>query len=172
MRTLAWILGLIAFCGTVFLGFSAFVAHRGVQSAIAAVAKAKGELSSWQMSAELEAQTDRSIVENDELVLQGDDLDVRIAGLEGKSASKAHQKSNSDRMKLTMDENAERMGELSRSLGPDPHVASAIENVQASQQSLGVYSAVLLRDEHLGYAAGIVWLAFGFAAALAHQKRV
>lgn len=172
MRTLAWILGLVAFGGSVFLAISGFTARRGVPHASAAVSKAQEDLSNWQMAAELNIRNHRSAVSNDKLRLRNDELSVEIADLEGRGVAKVQAKRSMDQMLLETDENIQNLDELTSVLGPDPQVSSAMERVQAAQRSLGVYSAVLTRDEHLAYAAGVVWLAFGFAVAFAVQRHV
>jgi hypothetical protein len=171
MRTLAWLLGIVTVCGSVFLSIDGIIAHRGVQHASVAVSKAEDDLSEWQMSAELELKNHRAAIENDNLQLRNDDLNVQIAKLEGRSLAKANEQLYVDRMRLIADDSAQRLDELGNALGPDPQVSSAMERVQAAQRSLGVYRAAFARDERLAYAIGVFWLAFGFAVAFAQQRR-
>ena len=168
MRTLAWILGLIAIGGSFFLSISGFIAYRGVQYASAAVGKAQEDLSDFQIAAEMESKHYRAVVELDEIQLHNDDLSIQIAELDGKDIAKARAQRSADGMKSVIDQNVEHLDELQNTFG-NPNVSSAMDHLQASELSLGIYSAALTRDEHLAYAVGVVWLAFGFAVAFANQ---
>jgi len=114
---------------------------------------------------------DDSAVDNDEILLHGDDLDIQIARLERRGLAQAQEKLSTDRMKLVFDQGIQRLDNLDNTLGPDRQVASAMERVQASEQSLDIYASVITRDERLAYAVGFLWLAYGFAAAMAAQQR-
>jgi hypothetical protein len=170
MRTLAWILGLIAFGGSLFLAITELSARRGERQASVAVRKAQEDLSNWQVAAQLEIGNRRAKISNDNLRLSNDDLAVQIAELQGRGVADAQAKRNTDRMQLRTDENMQDLDELESALGPGPQVSSAMDRLQTAQRSLGVYSAVLTRNEHLAYAAGALWLAFGFAVAFAVQR--
>jgi hypothetical protein len=63
------------------------------------------------------------------------------------------------------------IGDQMRESGPDPHVSDAQERLEAATISFGVYSAAEERDQHLAWGAAVLWLAFGFAAALAAQHK-
>lgn len=171
MKRLACILGIVALCSSVFLGISGIIAHRGVQRSSSAVDKAQADLAEVQASANLETMSRNTAIEADEAQVQNDDLDIQIAELKDESIAKLVAKRTADKMQLTMAETFQSLHELDSSLGPDPQVSSAMERVQAAQLSLSVYSAVLTRDERLAYAAGVVWLAFGFAVALGSKER-
>ncbi len=156
MKKLAWILGLIALCSSAFLCTSGFIAHRGME-------QAAEDVSNWQIVAELQADTDRTKLRNDDLNIQTDESKIETARLEGKSASKDEVRLSADRSLLTLDEDTQRLHQSSV-LGRDPRAAAA-------QDSLDVYTAVLSRDYHLAYATALVWPAFGFAAALSAKQR-
>jgi hypothetical protein len=171
MKKLAWILGLIALCASIFVAVSGFVAFRGARRASVAVGKAQAELSDWQTVAALELRNHSIAVENDELALSSDDIEIQLAKQEGRSTAKAEAQLSSDQMVLISDRSTQSLDDLNGALGPDPRVSSSMERVQAAQLSLSIYSAVLSRDEHLAYATAVVWLAFGFAVAFATKQR-
>jgi hypothetical protein len=155
MKKLAWILGLIALCSTVFVGISGFIAHRGVE-------QAGEDVSNWQMVAELQADSDRTKIRTDELKIQADESRIETAELQGKSHEKDEAMLNADRALLSLDEDTQRMHQSSV-FGRDPRA-------DAAQHSLDVYAGVLARDYHLAYAIALVWLAFGFAVALSAKQ--
>lgn len=156
MRTFAWILGFIALGVSIFLAISGFIARRGVE-------QAGEDVSNWQMAGTLQADSDRTKAQTDELNIQADESRIETAKLEGKNLAKDEAKLSADRSLLSLDEDTQRMHQSSV-FGRNPQA-------DAAQHSLDVYAAVLARDYHLAYATAFVWLAFGFAVALSAKQR-
>ena len=93
---------------------------------------------------------------------------MEIAQLEGHGLYAAQSKRMADRNLEVADRE---MLELTESRGgPDPRVAESMERVKAATASEALYAGCLARDHELMYALGVVWLALGFAAALAARK--
>ncbi len=175
MQKLAWVLGIVALCFSVFLGTSGVLAYRGARQAAAAVKKTQDRLDSIEFADDMKAQELNTEIETAEITLHTDELDIQIAEEEGKSPAKAMAKQIIDLKSLQTLRLINRMNEdaenVENALGGSLEVQSAMERVEAAQRSLSVYSAVVTRDEHLAYAAGLVWLAFGFSIALAARER-
>ncbi len=156
MRKLAWILGIIAFCASVFLIVSSFIAIRGRR-------QAAEDVSAYRMAAELEAESDQTSIHTDLLKIETDQALIETDKLEGKKTSTDEAKLSADRWRLSSDEDKQKMNQ-SPIFGQDPKAASA-------QHSLDVYSAVLVRNYHMAYAVFFLWIAFGFALALSTKRK-
>ena len=171
MRILAWVLGLLAVVGSCCLGYNWAVARKGQRSAAMAAAKFAGDVSTWQSVVRLDRQNAESDVENAVLTLRGDELKVQIAELSGgRGLAKARSVQFLDRMLLRNAELVLGLKKDSDAIGEDSRVTEARERLEAATGSEHVYAACLARDEKLMYGLGVVWLAFGFALALAAKK--
>ena len=171
MKTLAWILVVFAIAGSVALGINWAVVRPASAAAQACQRKYAEDADSWRYSAALKRQSQEMAVGNDRLRLQSDDTEIEIANLKGIGLAKATAARSLDQARLRGDEDTIRYRQMAEDLGPDPNVAQAEERASACAQSVKVYAASLARDHEFFYAVGVLWLAFGFAAAFAAQKK-
>ena len=169
MRKLSLILGTLALCLTILVGASWI--HGRVKGGLAAreLAKAEGDLSDWQSVVLLERRAHRQEAENAELALRNDEMEVQIAEMTGRGLAPARARRNAQRFTLLFAQQIVQNDELMESLGPDPRVAQAQDRLTAISASVHVYAGVLERDQHLGYAVAVLWLAFAFAWGLARD---
>jgi hypothetical protein len=167
MKILAWVLGLLALCSTIAVFANWFHDHKQARIAAADARKFAGLAADIDFGNRLQRQADEMRVANDEKKIENDNLDIQIAELRGKGIQRAYDALAGDKAMLSGDELVVRLSGDIDSMGGDPRVANAQDRQQAATASMNVYAAGLQRDVHLAYLIGVVWLAFGFACALA-----
>jgi hypothetical protein len=164
MRSLAWILGILALSGSIFVGISQLVARHGTAKAVRSYSTFEKNLAALREEHAMELRHLEAQVENGELGVRNADLGVEIAEETGRGARQAAiEKQKADafldgyRLELNLETDP---------LGPDPDEEAVSERMNSAKQSAAVYANILERDSPLGYLVVLVWIAFGFAAAL------
>lgn len=167
MKMWGFILGVVALVASIALGVSWKRARQGIATATASVQKFTETANTWQAVADMKEESDDSHLRTDRMRLKGANIEIEIAELQGGRGMKAAQagRSQAEAM-IAADEDVIRSGETLRLFGPGPEFREATGRVKASQGALTIYAAIKDRDEHLAYAVGVLWLAFGFAVAL------
>lgn len=170
MKMLARVLGVIAFVGSLAVAMSWVGAWWGERTAITSGRKAVEVMEEWQSIVRRERRNDKARVEIGEKDIENDNLDLQIAQLQGRPKSEILARRRVHADQLVMARAVVASDQALEDLGEDDRVAAARERVEACANSLRVYTAVAARDEKLAYALGVIWLAFGFAMALASRE--
>ena len=170
MRILAFILGLVACAGTSVVMWSYARAARGEKLAVLGQERAASDAHTWEAIAERKLENEQQQVSNDELAIDGDDVRLRIASLQGSGLAQARQQKSLDEDRLSSSRLALRLYEDLLRLGPDEHVRAAADRHEACREALDVWSETITRDIHLAYALLGAWIAFGFAVAFAARN--
>lgn len=169
MKKFAWILGIIAIAGTVAVGASWLRARKGASVAQASLKKALKDCELAKENAEMNRSHDEQLARIDNLQIENDDLDIRIAEMKNESPRASERQLAIDQMRADADEDLVNMDHEMEMLGPTPSEAKAQDRADASLLSLNVYRGAIARDQQLAYALGVLWLAFGFAVALSNR---
>lgn len=164
MRLYAWLLGILAVFGSLLLGGNWLYMHHGLalsEKAEASFAKAQQD---GESAVALERQHDDFELENTRVQMRNDTLSLESDELSGKNTPVDRARIRADQMYINAFESSHQVQEL---LGPDSRIAEPKERLTAAHAAAIVYAKCETRDEHLAYALGVLWLAFGFAASLA-----
>jgi hypothetical protein len=171
MKILAWLFGVIAVVGSIALGANWMALRKGLSESEVARKRFAEVLENWKSVAQMEYEHLGSEVENDYLEIRSDELDVSIANLRGKSTAAAREALFQARAKLMTDQITLLYAQKGvRSGLQDSRVVMAQQLLEAAASSHAHFAACRRRDVTLTYAFGVVWLAFGFATALAARK--
>lgn len=168
MKLWSRILGAIALALTLFLAVNWPYNRKHAVAAAKDQAAFLNLAADWVNAARLERLNERQHLRNDELRLEGAQIEAETAALRGVGIAQAQLEVAKARALVQSDQMLVDFGNMS-----DPESDSRAEEsrvrAEAANVSRAVYANGWSRDEHLAYVAGVLWLCFGFAVAL--QKR-
>lgn len=167
MKVWSFILGTIALCLSIFAAASYHNARRNIHIAAQSENKFRDEAQQWATADTLRQANERSELRTDRLKLQNALISQNIAELEGHGMAKAIREEAEARELIRLDEQMLRFSYFIS--GPGPEERSATERADAARASGTHYMDIAHRDIQLAYGCGVLWLAFGFAAAVCYR---